>query len=135
MNLVLWQSRYVIFNNFQILFIYISRANLVTNNFVSRYLMMYLPEIVVTYLFYFLFLDRKRYQEQLVLEKIRHDKADKQAREEARQAELEKDIKIENEYLAKTKVIVKAAREAREQDDVSDAVRSIIDLTIDGLGN
>lgn len=70
-----------------------------------------------------------------MLEKIRHDKADKQAREEARQAELEKDIKIENEYLAKTKVIVKAAREAREQDDVSDAVRSIIDLTIDGLGN
>ena len=37
--------------------------------------------------------------------------------------------------MARTKEIVKAAREAREQDDVSDAVRAIIDLTIDGLGN
>ena len=87
-------------------------------------------------LFIFLFvLDRKRYQEQLVLEKIRLDKADKEAKEQARKAELDRDLQNESQYMARTKEIVKAAREAREQDDVSDAVRAIIDLTIDGLGN
>ena len=70
-----------------------------------------------------------------MLEKIRLDKADKEAKEQARKAELDRDLQNESQYMARTKEIVKAAREAREQDDVSDAVRAIIDLTIDGLGN
>ena len=69
------------------------------------------------------------------MEKVRQEKADQQAKEEARKAEQERDLQIESNYLARTKEIVKAAREVREQEDVSDAVRAIIDLTIDGLGN
>ena len=51
------------------------------------------------------------------------------------QAQREKDMRDEKNSLSKTKAIVKAARAAREQDDVSDALKSLIDLHIDGLGN
>lgn len=70
-----------------------------------------------------------------MIEKLRQDKADQKAKEDARQAEVDRDNQAETTYLAKTKVIVKEAREAREQPGVSDAMRAVIDLTIDGLGN